>query len=1033
MISANTLRQQVGAQLSNVTPLSGAALRGERVDASGRPYAVYYFAAPDDLGQWADQLEQKQDELIGPSFFEAPSDLRWNHYLYLVVGADQARGAKFDEFKSRIEGNRSYARKFVVSGDDLPGALKNLQPTPTSGASSPGFGTDVASRWTQRLLDAKLGVVLDQLSIAETIRAIANGHSGSQLSRSDSDRKQRSAQPLATSFLDAVELVRFRAWPRKRMFDSLGTVNLIVGSNGVGKTTFLEAIEYAYCHENARTKSPSGAHVRLRLKDMASWIDRRVPTKVAEAKQRNLDWYGQRDLKGSSLPNSFARFNFLATDEAAMLGRPGLELTFEEMLSRVVAGPQTAELWDHVRRLEAPLLAEAARAAAHLAEAGRRRTVLEALVARTSSAPRPSDTELSSITEDLVRIGWKGDVSRDAVMTSVISALGTAASMAREILNAPLALEVLTAHTVHSALSSQLELLARVGELSEANDELDKKIRHAVDDRARLATVITHIEDIRRAASLGAIALCDALDEIEQRHSTLQKEIGRDSLPTEPPSWIDQSNYPVEEEHVFALAELRHNEKEIARMEAELGAARNQRESMNSMVAQIRTLSKRLVEAHPEHHDCPVCATTFLPGELVSRIASASESVLQSIDRGATLVEAIEIARVVGIHLTDRLKTVRLLQAFASRCGSGFGTLSCSALLKAYWMRGQELIAVEASREQHLSKLVALLDLGVDRNRVDGLRQIAKSFYLDHRDMTGIAAFLDGKNQELSAVVKELEGLELRRQENIKASQSILGGDGLATSTAELLGAARHRRALLQRVANLISELGRNFAFDANEDLGALMPRIDSARAAAEQFSAAVAAERAIEADEMAAKKELTEVGTAIEEQRARKNRLKEAADVISELTRVDSLYDATDAELQSVQGVTADIFQKIHSPHEYGIRRDTVAPLYRLDDVNSAVTLRDVSTGQRAAFVLSVFLAMNAKLKSAPPLLLFDDPVAHIDDFNALSFLDHLRDVAIAGHRQIFYATADSKFAGLFEHKFSFMDEKFRRFDLTR
>jgi len=70
---------------------------------------------------------------------------------------------------------------------------------------------------------------------------------------------------------------------------------------------------------------------------------------------------------------------------------------------------------------------------------------------------------------------------------------------------------------------------------------------------------------------------------------------------------------------------------------------------------------------------------------------------------------------------------------------------------------------------------------------------------------------------------------------------------------------------------------------------------------------------------------------------------------------------------------------------------------------------------------------------QDAPPVLLFDDPVAHIDDFNSLSFLDYLRDVALAGNRQIFYATADAKLAGLFEHKFSFLGEKFRRIDLSR
>lgn len=65
--------------------------------------------------------------------------------------------------------------------------------------------------------------------------------------------------------------------------------------------------------------------------------------------------------------------------------------------------------------------------------------------------------------------------------------------------------------------------------------------------------------------------------------------------------------------------------------------------------------------------------------------------------------------------------------------------------------------------------------------------------------------------------------------------------------------------------------------------------------------------------------------------------------------------------------------------------------------------------------------------------VLLFDDPVAHVDDINVLSFLDHLRDLAINGSRQIFFATADTKLAGLFRHKFRFLGEEFKELPLSR
>ena len=94
---------------------------------------------------------------------------------------------------------------------------------------------------------------------------------------------------------------------------------------------------------------------------------------------------------------------------------------------------------------------------------------------------------------------------------------------------------------------------------------------------------------------------------------------------------------------------------------------------------------------------------------------------------------------------------------------------------------------------------------------------------------------------------------------------------------------------------------------------------------------------------------------------------------------------------------------------------------------------LEEMSSGQRAAYALSLFLAMNERLNTGPKVIMLDDPVAHVDDINTLSLLDHLRDIALVGKRQIFFATADSKLAGLFVRKFGFLGDQFKQLELTR
>jgi len=153
-------------------------------------------------------------------------------------------------------------------------------------------------------------------------------------------------------------------------------------------------------------------------------------------------------------------------------------------------------------------------------------------------------------------------------------------------------------------------------------------------------------------------------------------------------------------------------------------------------------------------------------------------------------------------------------------------------------------------------------------------------------------------------------------------------------------------------------------------------------------------------------------------EQQIRK--LSEAHASLQFLTRDHPLHAAMQAALEQNRAAIEAIFMRIHSPEEFSGLGRTFSTLQR--KFGGRAELTEVSTGQRAAFALSIFLAQNAQLVGAPPVILIDDPIAHIDDLNSLSFLDYLRDIAIEGRRQIFFATANEKIATLFERKFDFL-----------
>lgn len=71
--------------------------------------------------------------------------------------------------------------------------------------------------------------------------------------------------------------------------------------------------------------------------------------------------------------------------------------------------------------------------------------------------------------------------------------------------------------------------------------------------------------------------------------------------------------------------------------------------------------------------------------------------------------------------------------------------------------------------------------------------------------------------------------------------------------------------------------------------------------------------------------------------------------------------------------------------------------------------------------------------MDTAPPFLLLDEPVAHMDELNVVGLLDFLRQLTITRGTQLFFTTANPQIAGLFRRKFSFLEEQFRVFQLSR
>lgn len=253
--------------------------------------------------------------------------------------------------------------------------------------------------------------------------------------------------------------------------------------------------------------------------------------------------------------------------------------------------------------------------------------------------------------------------------------------------------------------------------------------------------------------------------------------------------------------------------------------------------------------------------------------------------------------------------------------------------------------------------------------------------------------------------------------------------EGLRTAVSQL----RERRTVAESLREKLGGLLKSFPWPEDRPFSELLVETESIRRVAAEFQAAAGREnqaKTILAESIKARKQLVKRSAELS---VRIERISKAADTLEAIRKNHSLTGAMEAALKRNRARIEAIFGRIHAPAEFSGLGNALSTLVRKDGAAQA-TLSQISTGQRAAYALSIFLAQNSQLRAAPPVLLIDDPIAHVDDLNALSFLDFLREVALAGNRQILFATASEKLAALFERKFDFFGARdFRRYELRR
>lgn len=1035
MTSIESVREVINKHFQQVKDLGDGIVRGERRH-NGKPYAVAYIDLSDEVVERSRDLKRFQEGLIGADFFSSDNDLRWNSYLFFWAGPHSTASEAFPNAKAQIESDRHFARKFVLDEQALARRLGEKSAETPQAADG---DTDVGRAWADLLRADSLAVLLEQRPRTTAVELIESG----EAFKVEAARPAAAAaaavtrDALAAGLLRQLKIGQFRRIHKERVFD-FGDVNLIIGPNGTGKTSLLEAIEVLYCGRVRRDPDAGFSNVVGTVENLdGARVSVKATTTIVTLKARNMAWYGRTDVQASAISQGFTRFNFLDTDAAFRLSSDQNKDQIQADLAKLLVGPDTSRLWTYLSHLKDELDKRLRSVIDRIPGAQLNVELLEGEVTRLKNAPSQSSSLVKAFRLNVAQLNPKWTLVEDASSLSHDERLpiGSVLSATQRVLASATETPV-----SRSSLDEQQSRAQRAFDLAQsiqtAYERALKEANTASIQTDASARSYLNLEQWGKLLNAGVPALAERLETTEEKVDALRRVLRAhpsEGLPPVPPEYAAM---PLSSG--LALARQRYEQAQEQERTAALTQAQAEQlgQTLESLRRDLHEVSMAYIERSGERGHCPVCKTAHGESELHAKlqalISTDGSSMSDSLRHGVQLARERAQDCYRALHALTALEAYRMAIS-----GSPEATpmdLQADAKRRHEQLQATATMA-EAARNEKKSLELLGLEFATWKQARDAARSlIPPSTDINDASQVGIALARLKVQVEADRVFQADKALAIQVQSD-KARQ--LAGEVGMPSPGDL--PPIQVRAFIERMLKkseaasaAMKEIDAAIRLSAGAPIESLQTELQACMLDFDKAVQAVELEASTVSLMMKKDGELQTATSRLSTTLAARENLNRAMTSLTNIVENHSLNKATADSFSAIRSKVNDVFAQIHSPPEYTLGNFNDGQLIIRGDDAHPHEVNQVSTGQRAALALSIFLALNESATTAPPVILIDDPVAHIDDLNALSFLDYLRDVVVGSRKQVFFATADARLAALFQRKFEFLGEqRFKRINL--
>lgn len=1033
MLNFDLIKKKLDGRLTDIEYVGESVFKCIRKHGDS-PISYYYFDYSENISEAAADLKLYQDKVLVNQYFANPGEIQWSYYLVFLLSSSKYKEMQKNHANVfKIEKDKTFTRKFIISEDNL----ENFLDVPV--LSMPNTGspvTDLSARWVEKLDNQGLQGIYGKSHRTEVIRNYISGETRVEQTVEDLDFSQE--VDLAGRKLVELNLKKYRPYPLKREF-KFGAMNLLVGPNGVGKTSLLEAIETIYAGATLRSEGKLEANSDLHFKfENDAEFETYDPKANKKYQQRDLIWYGRSISKGNDLYSSFNKYNFYNSDSAYKLANETKDDEIDSAFSALALGEKANYIDKRLRDFQKDFEDKKSAQEKQLKQLEASLLNENEKLKKFSDLENPSQKLFESFSESLKKVVFVGNVP-----TSLDEAEG---EFSKTIVD------------VRNDLSM---LVSGVSVIPLNQSEVTKKLKTAQQASNNIATLNADLENYRKELlgldnnksshklalsvlkklkpyfenqnNLAIVGIVDKQTKLHSRINFLNKIIEmRNDIAVDPFTTFDKkmSLALVVSEH---QSRIDLDQKSLKDLQVAYVVERERLSTSQTLFGEIRALATKYVHEHPDLEDCPICTAVYPVGKLEeilkNTISKGSSNLLA---QQKVVLDELEEKLKLGVKIMSELKKIQDLMN-VSKDVLNFKDDSIQEILSVVSLQVDEKRKLETELRELKDKVSIFTAMGLTETEYNSLISQSSAYLID-RSLTEIEIQITAHSDFLVKVESRetvlLNEITEINQKKILEVTSIFSQKELNVKTFEddlykRIGELRH-------LSDLIEKLLKKISFNPDEDLVETKRTVDGIATLLMSIIKARNEEKTSEIEIEAAKKSINELTVKIANEEILLEKVKGAADLITDILLNDGKEKALTDFIEKNRGRIDNIFFRIHSPQEFEGLIPGTTQLRRKGET-SATPLNEVSTGQRAALALSVFFALNLSLKKAPPVILIDDPVAHVDDLNTLSFLDFLRELVIKSGRQIFFATASLRLANLIQKKFLFLGDDFQRHDFSR